>query len=263
MVTEASPVPVLLIGRGGSRGVPGKNTMPILGRPLMTYPLMAAFHSRHAGPIFLATDAAQIRAIGREHGVELIDLAPDMTRDSVLVESVVVHCHREIRRRLGSFDIFVLLFCNSATLSPQLIDAGIEALRADPSLDSAVSVSPYNEYSPVRAKRITDEGLLAPYVDIDAIDGASCDRDSATTCYFCDCSVWVLRERCTQLERGVLPFRWMGQRTMPLYQHGGLDIDHDYGIPMTECWLRQHGFTETSTPYEAYEGRHPRLLERR
>ena len=30
-------VPVLLIGRGGSRGVKGKNTMEILGRPLMEY----------------------------------------------------------------------------------------------------------------------------------------------------------------------------------------------------------------------------------
>jgi hypothetical protein len=118
-------------------------------------------------------------------------------------------------------------------------------------LDSAVSVSPYNEHSPVRAKRVTPDGLLAPYVDVTAIPGASCDRDSADTCYFCDCSVWVLRSRCMQIENGVLPFRWMGRRSAPLYQQGGLDIDYDYGVAMTEHWLRKHGFTETTTPYEA------------
>ena len=50
-------IPAMLIGRGGSRGVPGKNTMPILGRPLMTYPIMAAQHSRSIDTIFLATEA--------------------------------------------------------------------------------------------------------------------------------------------------------------------------------------------------------------
>ncbi|HMZ27589.1 MAG TPA: cytidylyltransferase, partial [Elusimicrobiota bacterium] len=32
----------LLLGRDGSQGFPGKNTHPLLGRPLMAYPLLAA-----------------------------------------------------------------------------------------------------------------------------------------------------------------------------------------------------------------------------
>ena len=54
-------------------------------------------------------------------------------------------------------------------------------------------------------------------------------------------------------EKGVLPFRWMGRRTLPLFQEGGLDIDHDYGIAQTEYWLRKHGFSEKKTPYENSE----------
>lgn len=246
-------IPAILIGRGGSRGVPGKNTMMILGRPLMTYPILAAKHSRHVDSIFLATEAESIRAIGLQHGLEIIDLSPEMTTDQVLVERIVQYGYHEMTRHLGNIEMFVLLFCNSATIGLGLIDAGIEALRGDPSLDSAVSVSPYNEYSPVRAKRITADNLIMPYVDIDSIADASCDRDSAETCYFCDCSVWVLRPRCIELERGLLPFRWMGKRSAPLHQQGGLDIDHDYGIAMTEHWLKKNGFTETTTPYEKYE----------
>ena len=43
----------LIIGRGGSTGLPGKNTMNILGRPLMTYPIMAAKNSKYCNKIFL------------------------------------------------------------------------------------------------------------------------------------------------------------------------------------------------------------------
>jgi CMP-N-acetylneuraminic acid synthetase len=39
-------VVALMIGRGGSTGFPGKNLYPVLGRPLMAYPLMAAAASR-------------------------------------------------------------------------------------------------------------------------------------------------------------------------------------------------------------------------
>jgi hypothetical protein len=223
--------------------------MELLGRPLLTYPIMAAKNSRHIKRIFLSTESAEIQSTGRRHGLEIIDRAKELSTDKALVEDVVVNGYNEMCARGIDVEMFVLLFCNSATISLGIIDRGIESLRADLSFDSAVSVSPYNEFSPVRAKRITPEGVIMPYVDPDSIAGASCDRDSAEICYFCDCSVWILRPQCIQLERGILPFRWMGRKSMPLYQTGGLDIDHDYGIAMTEHWLRKHGFTETTTPY--------------
>jgi hypothetical protein len=243
-------VPALLIGRGGSRGVPGKNTMKILGRPLMTYPILAAKNARHVKQGFLSTDAKEIKEVGRANGLEIIDRPTELSTDTALVEDVIVHAFQEMQLRIGHIKIFVLLFCNSATIMPGIIDKGIEILRKDLSIDSAVSVSLYNEFSPVRAKRINAEGLIVPYGDIDSIPAASCDRDSAEPSYFCDCSVWILRSSCVDLDNGILPFRWMGKKSVPLYQQGGLDIDHDYGIAMTEHWLTKNGFTETQTPYD-------------
>lgn len=246
-------VPVLLIGRGGSRGVKGKNTMEILGRPLMEYPIMAAKHSKHVGNIFLSTDAEYIKDVGRKNNLVIMDRKPELCADSALVEDVVINGYYQICERIGEQEIFVLLFCNTATITPGLIDKGIEALVQDVTLDSAVSVSLYNEYSPVRAKALDENGLLVPFGDVDSIENASCDRDSAKPCYFCDCSIWVLRKRCMDKEKGVLPFRWMGRKTLPLFQEGGLDIDHDYGIAQTEYWLKKHGFTHDTTPYENME----------
>lgn len=233
----------LLIGRAGSRGVPNKNTMMIMGRPLMTYPIIRAKESKYIDRMFLSTDCPEIMRIGREYGLEIIERPADLCTDSALVEDVVVHGFNEIEKRIGQVDILVLQFCNSATLLPGMVDKGIELLKENPEADSAVTVSPYNEFSPVRAKKIDPQGYIVPYVDVDSIENASCDRDSAQACYFCDCSLWVLRRRCiTDIKSGILPFRWMGRKSLPLYQNGGLDIDHDYGIAMTEHWLKKYIF---------------------
>lgn len=243
-------ITALLLGRGGSKGVPGKNNMNILGRPLMEYPIIAAKNSKYIECVFLSTEDEAIKTIGREHGLEIIDRPKELSTDEALVEDVIVHGYQEMSKRVNHIEMFVLLFCNSATITPGLIDKGIEKLKADSTLDSAVSVSLYNQYSPVRAKRINSEGLIVPYVDVRTIPGASCDRDSAEPCYFCDCSFWILRSRCTDLKNGILPFRWMGKRSIPLFQEGGLDIDHDYDIPKTIHWLLKHGFSEEGTPYD-------------
>ncbi len=241
----------LLIGRGGSRGVPGKNTMSILGRPLMTYPILASMHSKYVEKLFLSTDDETIAKIGTAAGAELIERPAQLATDQALVEDVVQHGYRAIIEQVGPLEALVLLFCNSATIPPGMIDDGIEQLRADPTLDSAVSVSRYNEYSPVRAMRIDENGLLDNYVAISAIPNASCDRDSAVDCWYCDCSVWMLRPRCIDPLSGRLPFRWTGRKVKPLPQEGGLDIDQPHGIGQTEWWLRNHGFTESTTPYES------------
>ncbi|MEB9895021.1 hypothetical protein P4K96_16145 [Bacillus cereus] len=243
-----------MIGRKGSRGVPGKNVMRILGRPLMSYPILAAKNSKHVGPIFISTDWDEIARVGMEYGASIIDRPADLCTDKALVEDVVVHGYHEIVKELGTIEMMVLLFCNSATITPGIIDKGIEQLRQDSTADSALTVSLYNEYSPVRAKKINKIGYLEPYIDINQIDGASCDRDTAVPSYFCDCSVWILRPQCMNLDEGILPFRWTGRKSIPLYQQGGLDIDHEYGIALTEHWLRKNGFDEVNSPYPITQG---------
>jgi hypothetical protein len=244
-------IAALLIGRGGSRGVPGKNIMQILGRPLMVYPIMAARQARGVDRLYLSTDDADIARIGAAEGAVLIDRPAELASDTALVEDVVQHGYRAIVAAEGPIEALVLLFCNSATIPPGMIDRGIGHLRADPELDSAVSVSRYNEYSPVRAMRMDDAtGRLSGYIDVNMIDNASCDRDSAGDCWFCDCSVWVLRPRCVDPLSGPLPFRWTGRNVKGMAQTGGLDIDQPHGGAQTEWWLRDHGFTETTTPYE-------------
>jgi len=240
----------LLIGREGSAGFPGKNVTPVLGRPLMAYPLMAAEESKQVERTYVSTDSAKIKEIALEYGARIIERPAELATGAALGEEVFAHGYRHIKEEAAregtALESLVLLFCNAPIVTGVLIDAGVEALRKHPEIDSAVSVSVYNMWSPLRARRLNPQGLMSPFVPLEAFgDPASmnCDRDSQGEVYFADMGVSVVRPRCLEnLERGLLPQRWMGQKIYPLKQWGGLDVDYEWQIPQVEFWLKANGF---------------------
>jgi hypothetical protein len=171
-----------------------------------------------------------------------------------LGEDAYAHGFQCIGERLGAPpDLTVLLFCNAPTILAKTIDEGIRILLEDPSLDSAVTVSAYNMWSPIRARKEGPDGLLLPIVPFEAfgnLKAVNCDRDSQGDVFFADMSVSIVRSHCLEdLDFGVLPQRWMGRRIYPLKQWGGCDVDYAWQVPSVEYWLREHGFTESKTPY--------------
>ncbi len=248
-------IAALILGREGSVGFPGKNTHPVLGRPMMAYPLLSATHARLVDEVYVSTDSDRIKKIAVDFGAFIIERPPELATKEALGEDAYAHGFRYIRDDLSKdVELIVLLFCNAPTILAVTIDEGIEVLRADSTLDSAVTVSTYNMWSPLRARRLGADGLLKPFVPFAAFGDVSvlnCDRDSQGDAYFADMSACIVRPRCLQdLSYGVLPQRWMGQRIHPLKQWGGCDVDFAWQVPGVEYWLRAHGFSETSTPYQ-------------
>ena len=56
-------IAALVLGREGSEGFPGKNTTPVMGRPMMSYPLLAASAAKRVDEIYVSTDSARIKEI--------------------------------------------------------------------------------------------------------------------------------------------------------------------------------------------------------
>lgn len=241
----------LLCGRSGSKGVKNKNTYPILGRPLMSYPLLAAKNSKYIDDIYLTTDSEQIAAVGRKYGAKIIHRPDYLATDEALLEDVIVHAYNYLAEELNlNPEIIVILLCNAGTVNPDLIDKGIEILQRDEGIDSCATVSLRNQFTPIRAKKIVN-GYLEPLLDLNLFGDLSnaCDRRCMGDVYFCDAALWIVRKRCMDLNYGILPYRWMGRRTIPLIQEGGLDVDVEEDLVLTELWLRKHGFTEQRVPY--------------
>lgn len=241
----------LIIGRAGSTGFPGKNITPVVGRPLIVYPILAAQSSKLADKVYISTDSPEIMKIGKQYGVELIKRPDYLATKQALSQDAFKHGYDTIQESVkpDNVDMIILLFANGATITPGIIDKGIEALRANPKLDSAVTVSRYNMWSPLRAHKIVD-GLLVPFLDYSFFEKANCDRDSQGDIFFPDCSAFVVRPKCFDYGYGNPPFPWIGRVVFPLEQWGGLDVDYKWQFPIVEFWLREHGFSKRTTPYK-------------
>lgn len=240
----------LLLGRKGSGGFPGKNLKPVLGRPLVSYPLMAAQAAHVVDRTYVSTDCPDIMAIAKRHGARIIERPAYLASAEALGEDAYVHGYEVIRDELAGeqqeVELMVLLFANAPTVLPGTIDEGVEVLRSNPEYDSAVTVSSYNMWSPLRARKIDDDGLLRPFVPFETFgDPATlnCDRDSQGDVWFADMGLSIVRPRCLEnLDAGLLPQKWMGQKIYPLRQWGGLDVDFEWQMPLVEHWLVAHGF---------------------
>jgi hypothetical protein len=242
----------LLIGREGSASFRGKNVSPMLGRPLVEYPLVAAKQASTVGRVYVSTDSPSLSAIARSLDCTVIERPAYLATAQSHGEDAFVHGYKTIRAEMlsnnESIELMVLLFANAATVRAETIDQGVQVLREQPELDSAVTVSCYNMWSPLRARRIGLDGLLHPFVPFEAFGDPSslnCDRDSQGDVWYADMGLSVVRPRCLeQINAGLLPQKWMGQRIFPLKQWGGLDVDYEWQMPQVEFWLRAHGVVE-------------------
>ena len=239
----------LLLGREGSTGFPGKNVASVLGRPLMAYPLMAAQAAQTVDRLYVSTDSVRIKEIGAAHGAEFIDRPAELCTPEALGEDAYKHGYEVIRDRLAEegeeVELMVLLFANAPTVTGETIDEGVRVLRENPDFDSAVTVSTYNMWSPLRARKVGDDGLLHPFVPFETFGDPrtlNCDRDSQGEVMFADMGLSIVRPGCLEnMADGLLPQKWMGQKIHPLKQWGGLDVDYEWQLPQAEFWLRVHG----------------------
>ncbi len=235
----------IMIGRKGSSGFPGKNTSAVAGHPMAWWPLEAARNTPEIDVAYVSTDDPEIARIGAEMGARLIERPAYLASNEALGEDAFVHAHQVITAELGETgatpELYVLLMANAVTISSAQLTEGIVAMRERPDLDSAVTVSCYNMWSPLRARKITDDGLLQPFVPFEVFgDPAtlSCDRDSQGDVWFADMGVSIVRPRnLDDLHSGLLPQKWMGQRIHPIRNVGGLDVDYPFQMPQAQWWL--------------------------
>lgn len=242
-----APPAAILMGRKGSQGLPRKNCMILLGRKIMEYPLLAAKRSKYVEKIFVSTDDEEIAEVSKTFGAEFIERPPELCTNKALFEDALLHGFKEITRRLGlPPEFLVVLMCNAPTVNSALIDEAIEKLREDPAADSAVTVSVFNMWSPMRARKINDNGYLDPFIPLKFWgdpDKVNCDRNSQGDVCYADMSHSVCRPRCfdNDMKDGLLPQKWMGKKILPVRNSFGCDIDFDWQIPMVEFWIKKYG----------------------
>ena len=81
----------LIPARGGSRGLPRKNTADLCGKPLLAWTIEAALKSRSLTRVFVTTEDDEIADLAASHGATIIARPTELATDEARTEDVVAH----------------------------------------------------------------------------------------------------------------------------------------------------------------------------
>lgn len=155
----------LVPARGGSKGLPGKNTKPLHGKPLLAYAAAAAAASGVVERAVLSTDSEEIAAVGRAWGLEVPFLRPpELAADETPMLPVIEHAVTSLAAAGWVADIIVLLQPTSPLRTAGHIRRSVELLR-DTGADSVVGVLELPRHlSPDYVMRVDEQGRLVPFL---------------------------------------------------------------------------------------------------
>jgi len=156
----------LLPARGGSKGIPGKNLRPLLGRPLIDWAASALASARTPIRRICSTDDPEIGAAAVRAGLEVPWLRPDeLSSDTSLVVDVIAHA----LRTLGAdgdrpYTHVVLVQATSPTVTPADIDAAVElAVKGD--ADTVITGFPAGQRHPSTMFSLNRDGVVSWLLD--------------------------------------------------------------------------------------------------
>jgi N-acylneuraminate cytidylyltransferase/CMP-N,N'-diacetyllegionaminic acid synthase len=150
--------------RGGSKGIPGKNILPLLGKPLIAYTIEAARKAGLIGRILVSTDDPVIAKTASEFGAEVPFLRPpELARDETPTLPVLQHLLTQLKlSEHYEPEIIVLLQPTSPLRRAEDIDRAVTLLRQT-GADSVVSLCAA-EHSPYWMNRLEGDRVL-PFLD--------------------------------------------------------------------------------------------------
>jgi CMP-N-acetylneuraminic acid synthetase len=155
----------LIPARGGSKGIPHKNIVPLLDRPLLAYTCEAALASGQLSRVIMSTDDLRIAEVAREHDVEAPFMRPaELAQDDTLALPVVQHAVRWLEENEGySPGAVMILQPTSPLRRAEHITGAIEVMDRT-GADTVVSVVEVpHQYGPASLMSFDAHGRLVPY----------------------------------------------------------------------------------------------------
>lgn len=154
----------LILARGGSKGLPGKNLRPLRGKPLLGWTVDAAKQSSLLDALILSTDAEDIAAAGRAMGAETPFMRPaHLASDTATSIDAIAHAVQSLVEAGRRFDYLVLMEPTSPLRETADIDAAITKLDTT-GAEAVVSVARAESVHPAFMYFKTDNDYLQPVI---------------------------------------------------------------------------------------------------
>jgi len=157
----------MIMARGGSKGIPGKNLRIVAGKPLIAWTLEAALRCPLLGRVVVTTESFEIADTARSFGAEVPFMRPaELAQDDTPGIEPVLHAVRWLEAHENyKPDLVMLLQPTSPLRTAGDITAAVELLT-EKSPDAVVSISPVDQH-PYIMKVVESDGRIRDYAQLD------------------------------------------------------------------------------------------------
>ena len=130
-----------IFARGGSKGIPGKNIKPLLGKPLIQYSIEIALQTSGINKVFVSTDDADIAKVSRSNGAIVIDRPIELPQDDSPEWQAWKHAISWVREQYGDFEEFISLPATSPLRSVKDVESAV-LKRSNIGADICIAITP-------------------------------------------------------------------------------------------------------------------------
>lgn len=143
---------VLILARGGSKGVPNKNIKLLNGKSLICYPIEAALKSSLIEKIYVSTDSTEIAYTASRAGAIIIKRPTELAQDN----SLDIDGFKHAVKYLGSYEPLIHLRATTPLIEANVLDEAITLFEEN--IDSCSSLRSAHELSETAYKFFKQEG---------------------------------------------------------------------------------------------------------
>lgn len=222
----------LVVARGGSKGIPGKNIIPLGGKPLIAWTIEAARRASCIDRVVLSTDCPDIRETGISCGAEAPFLRPEeLARDDTPSMAVVLHALQWLEEKEKYKAKWLMLLQPTSPLRTTADIVAASELAISRRAPAVVSVCPVSKH-PYWTKTIDSTGRLSNLINDVPSFSRRQDLPAAYALngaiYLVDCE--VLRLQKTFSPDGTLAYVMPPERS--------LDIDTPWDLQLVDLILK-------------------------
>ena len=220
--------------RGGSKGLPGKNIRPLLGKPMIAWSIEQALNTPEIDTVVVTTDSEEIASVARDYGAEVPFLRPhELSTDEAMSIDVVMHCLEFYRtQRNQEFDYVLLLEPTSPLRECDDLSKIISLLRSrEMEANAVISVGEVQEHP--MSQFIMEEKKYLQELIIDC--KTETRRQDKPVFYISYGGVYLVKNDVLLSEKSFYPHRSLG---FPLKRYQNYDVDDLYDFIALEAVMK-------------------------
>jgi pseudaminic acid cytidylyltransferase len=150
----------IIPARGGSKRLPRKNILPVLGKPILSYPIKAALESGLFDSVIVSTDDEEIAQSARSATARVMERSKELAQDRVTVVQVCLDVLEALRNENQLPNYICCIYATALFITPDDLRRSFQLLQRKPKADFVMGVSQYNLH-PVQAL-VEKDGYLTP-----------------------------------------------------------------------------------------------------